>query len=68
MIVFKAGLVLLIIGILLLLISLAIKGSNKLYGYCIVGSVYAICLATFMIFFGYILGMITGAIPVIKVL
>ena len=68
MIVFKAGLVLLIIGILLLLISLDIKGSNKLYGYCIVGSVYAICLATFLIFFGYILGMITGAIPVIKVL
>lgn len=68
MIVFKAGLVLLIIGILLLLISLAIKGSNKLHGYCIVGSVYDICLATFLIFFGYILGMITGAIPVIKVL
>lgn len=68
MIVFKAGLVLLIIGILLFLISLAIKGSNKLYGYCIVGSVYAICLATFLIFFGYILGMITGAIPVIKIL
>lgn len=68
MIVFKAGLVLLIIGILLCLISLAIKGSNKLYGYCIVGSVYAICLATFLIFFGYILGMITGAIPVVKII
>ena len=68
MIVFKAGLVLLIIGILLFLISLAIKGSSKLYVYCTVGSVYAICLATFLIFFGYILGMITGAIPVIKVL
>lgn len=68
MIVFKAGLALLIIGILLLLISLAIKGSNKLYGYFIVGSVYAICLATFLIFFGYILGMITGAIPVVKIL
>lgn len=68
MIVFKAGLVLLIIGILLLLISLAIKGSNKLYRYCIVGSVYAICLATFLIFFCYILGTITGTIPVVNIL
>ena len=68
MIVFKAGLALLLIGVLLLLISLAIKGSNKLYGYCIVGSVYAIFLATFLMFFGYILGIITGAIPVVKIL
>ncbi len=68
MIVFKAGLVLLIIGILLFLISLAVKGGTKLYRYCIVGSVYAICIATFLISFGYILGMITGAIPVVKVL
>ena len=68
MIVFKAGLVLLIIGILLLLISFAINGSSKLYGYCIVGSVYAICLAIFMMFFGYIFGIITGAIPVVKIL
>lgn len=68
MIVFKAGLVLLLIGILLFLISLAVKGSTKLCRYCIVGSVYAICLATFLISFGYILGMITGAIPVVKVL
>lgn len=68
MIVFKAGLVLLLIGILLFLISLAVKGNNKLCGYCIAGSVYAICLATFLISFGYILGMITGMAPVIKVL
>lgn len=68
MIVFKAGLILLLIGILLFLVALAIKGSSKLYGYCIVGSVYAICLATFLIFFGYILGMITGAIHVVKIL
>ena len=68
MIVFKAGLVLLIIGILLFLISLVVKRGTKLSGYCIVGSVYAICLATFLISIGYILGMITGAIPVVKVL
>ena len=68
MIVFKAGLALLLIGILLFFISLSIKASNKWYGYFIVGSIYATCLATFLIFFGYILGMITGSIPVIKVL
>ena len=68
MIVFKAGLILLLIGILLFLISLFIKGSNKLYGYCIVGSVYTICLAIFMMFVGYSLGMINGAIPVVKIL
>lgn len=68
MVVFKAGLVLLLIGILLFLISLAVKGGTKLCRYCIVGSIYSICIATFLISFGYILGMITGAIPVVKVL
>ncbi len=68
MIVFKAGLVLLLIGILLFLIALVIGGSNKLYGYCIFGFTYAIGLAVLLMSFGYILGMITGAIPVIKVL
>lgn len=68
MIVFKAGLVLLLIGILLFLIALVIGGSNKLYGYCIFGFTHAIGLAIFLMFFGYILGMITGAIPVIKIL
>ena len=68
MIIFKAGLVLLIIGILLSLIAIAVKGCTKLSRYCIVGSVYAIHIATFLIFFGYIFGMITGAIPVVKVL
>lgn len=67
MIVFKAGLVLLIIGILLLLVALASK-NKKLCEYCITGFAYAICLAIFMMFFGYILGMITGAIPVVKIL
>lgn len=68
MIVFKAGLVLLLIGILLFLIALVIGGSNKLYGYCIFGFINAIGLAVFLMSIGYILGMITGAIPVIKVL
>lgn len=68
MVVFKAGLVLLLVGILLFLISLAVKGGTKLCRYCIVGSIYSICIATFLISFGYILGMITGAIPVVKVL
>lgn len=54
MIVFKAGLVLLIIGILLFLIALATK-NKKLCVYCIAGFVYAICLAIFMMLFGYIL-------------
>lgn len=67
MIVFKAGLALLLIGILLYLVALAAK-NKKLCEYCITGFAYAICLAIFMMFFGYILGMITGAIPVIKVL
>lgn len=67
MIVFKAGLVLLLIGILLFLVALAAK-NKKLCEYCITGFVYAICLAIFLMFFGYILGMITGAIPVVKVL
>lgn len=67
MIVFKAGLALLLIGILLYLVALAAK-NKKLREYCITGFVYAKYLATFLIFFGYILGMITGAIPVIKVL
>lgn len=68
MIVFKAGLALLLIGILLFLIALVIGGSNKLYGYCIFGFTHAIGLAVFLMSIGYILGMITGAIPVIKVL
>lgn len=67
MIVFKAGLILLLIGILLFLVALASK-NKKLCEYCITGFAYAICLAIFMMFFGYILGMITGSIPVIKVL
>ena len=67
MIVFKAGLVLLIIGILLFLIYLAVK-NKKLCEYCITGFAYAICLAIFMMFFGYIFGIITGAIPVVKIL
>lgn len=67
MIVFKAGLVLLLIGILLFFVSLVIK-SGKLCGYCMVVSCYAVYLAIFLMFLGYILGMITGAIPVIKVL
>lgn len=45
MIVFKAGLVLLLIGILLFLIALVIGGSNKLYGYCIFGFTHVIGLA-----------------------
>lgn len=67
MIVFKAGLVLLIIGILLYLVALAAK-NKKLREYCITGFVYAKYLAIFMMFFGYILGIITGAIPVVNVL
>lgn len=67
MIVFKAGLVLIIIGILLYFVALAAK-NKKLREYCITGFVYAKYLAIFMMFFGYILGIITGAIPVIKVL
>ena len=67
MIVFKAGLVLLIIGILLFLVALAAK-NKKLCEYCITGFAYAIFLAIFMMFFGYIFGMITGAIPVVKIL
>lgn len=67
MIVFKAGLILLLIGILLFLVALASK-NKKLCEYCITGFAYAKYLAIFMMFFGYILGMITGAIPVIKVL
>lgn len=67
MIVFKAGLALLLIGIMLYLVALAAK-NKKLCEYCITGFAYAICLTIFMMFFGYILGMITGAIPVIKVL
>ena len=68
MIVFKAGLVLLIIRILLLLIVILIKESNV--------SVYATRVAVIMMFLGYIigmtigniLGMITGAIPVVNIL
>ena len=67
MIVFKAGLALLLIGILLYLVALAAK-NKKLCEYCIIGFAYAICLAIFMMFFGYIFGMITGAIPVVKIL
>lgn len=67
MIVFKAGLVLLLIGILMFFVSLVIK-NGKLCGYCMVVSCYAVYLAIFLMFLGYILGMITGAIPVIKVL
>ena len=67
MIVFKAGLALLLIGILLYLVALAVK-NKKLCEYCITGFAYAICLAIFMMFFGYILGIITGAIPVVKIL
>lgn len=67
MIVFKAGLILLLIGILLYLVALASK-NKKLREYCITGFVYAKYLAIFMMFFGYILGIITCAIPAIKVL
>ena len=67
MIVFKAGFVLLLIGILLFFVSLVIK-NVKLCEYCMVVSLYAVYLAVFLMFLGYILGMITGAIPVIKVL
>ena len=67
MIVFKAGLILLLIGILLFLEANVTK-NKKLRKYCITGFVYAKYLAIFMMLFGYILGMITGAIPVIKVL
>lgn len=68
MIVFKAGLILLLIGILLFLVAITIGENNKLYAHCIIGFVYAICISTFLISFGYIYGMITGTIPVIKVL
>ena len=67
MIVFKAGLALLLIGILLFLVALATK-NKKLCEYCITGFAYDIFLAIFMMFFCYILGMITGAIPVVKIL
>lgn len=67
MIVFKSGLALLLIGVLLYLVALAAK-NKKLCEYCITGFAYAICLAIFMMFLGYILGMITGAIPVVKIL
>ena len=50
MIVFKAGLALLLIGVLLFFfVSLAAK-NKKLCEYYITGFAYAICLATFLIF------------------
>ena len=68
MIVFKAGLVLFLIAIVLFIIAMFLKPEHKLYAYFIIGFIYAMGIAVLLMFFGYIIGMISGAIPVIKVL
>lgn len=68
MIVLKAGLVMFLLAISLFIIAMLLKPEHKLYAYFIVGFVYAMGIAGLLMFFGYIIGMISGAIPVIKVL
>lgn len=68
MIVLKAGLVMLLLAFALFIITMIMNPERKLYAYFIVGSIYAMGIAVLLLFFGYIIGMITGGIPVIKVL
>ena len=68
MIVLKAGLVMLLLAFALFFIAMYLDPTRNLCAYFTVGSIYAMGIAVLLMFFGYIIGMITGSIPVIKVL